>query len=113
MNEPWFSSQYAWIFGAGVGVLGGIVGTAVGFLAPRGKAKGIVFGLYWFAMLMSTASLLGGIIALLSGQPYHVWYGLGLAGLIGVLVFGLNYFTLTMAYRQAELRKLNAHHLID
>jgi MFS family permease len=111
MNEPWFAPQYAWIFGAAVGILGGIVGTAVGLLAPRGKAKGTVFGLNWFAVLISAGSLLGGIIALVSGQPYHVWYGLGLAGLIGVLVFGLNYFTLTMAYRQAELRKLNAQHL--
>jgi len=111
MNEPWFSLQVAWIFGASVGVLGGIVGTLVGILAPRGKAKTFVYCLYWFALLLSAASLLGGIIALVSGQPYHVWYGMGLAGLIGVLVFGINYFTLNMAYRQAELRKLSAQHL--
>jgi len=111
MNVPWFPEQYAWIFGASIGVMGGVVGTLGGCLAPFGKAKMLVFGLYWVALIASIVSLIAGITALVSGQPYGVWYGLTLAGFIGSLVFGINYFVLVNAYRQAEARKMAAQNL--
>ncbi len=111
MNAPWFPEQYAWVFGVAIGVFGGITGTLVGCLAPFGKAKKLVFAIYWFAVVASLISLIAGIIALISGQPYGIWYGLTLAGFIGSLVFGLNYFTVVNAYRQAEARKMAAQNL--
>lgn len=111
MNEPWFPPQYAWILGAGVGVMGGVLGTLMGVCGPAGKAKSLVFGLYWGSLLISVACLLTGIAALIAGQPYGVWYGLTLAGFIGSLVLGLNYFTLVNVYRQAEQRKMAAQNL--
>lgn len=111
MNEPWFSEQYAWVFGAFVGILGGIVGTMVGVLAPRGKAKTIVYLLYWVALITSVVFLFSGIVALIIGQPYAIWYGLTLAGFIGTLVFSINYFTMRYAYRQPEARRMAAQHL--
>lgn len=111
MIEPWFPEHYAWIFGASIGVLGGIVGTMVGCLAPMGKAKTLVYAVYWFALVASVACLILGIAALIAGQPYGVWYGLALAGFIGSLVFGINYFTMAYAYRAAENRKMAAQNL--
>ena len=111
MNVPWFPEQYAWVFGASIGVLGGVVGTLVGCLAPFGKAKTMVYGVYWFALIASVTALIAGLSALISGQPYAIWYGLTLAGSIGSLVFGINYFTLANVYRQAEARKMAAQNL--
>lgn len=111
MIQPWFPEHYAWIFGASIGVLGGVVGTLGGCLAPFGKAKTLVFGVYWLAIIASVACLIAGISALISGQPYGVWYGLTLAGAIGSVVFGVNYFTLNNAYRMAEARKMTAQNL--
>lgn len=111
MVVPWFPEHYAWIFGASIGVLGGVVGTLGGCLAPFGKAKTLVFGVYWVALIASVACLIAGLSALISGQPYGIWYGMTLAGLIGSTVFGINYFTLNNAYRLAEVRKMAAQNL--
>lgn len=111
MNEPWFAEHYAWVFGASIGVLGGVVGTMMGVLAPAGKAKSLVFSLYWLSVSLSIICLIAGIIALLAGQPYGVWYGLTLTGIIGTLVFGLNYINLVRAYRSAENRRMAAQNL--
>jgi len=109
--NPWFPENYGWIFGAGLGVCGGIFGAAIGLLGPAGRAKGIVFGMFWVFLILSIVMLAAGCIAWANGQPYGVWYGLGLAGLIGTLVFGLNYPALRNVYRRAEERKLTAQNL--
>ena len=65
-------------------------------------------------MLLLSAGLLAlGVVALVAGQPYGVWYGFGLAGLIGLVVIGANTFTVHWAYRQAEARKLAARDLTE
>lgn len=106
---PWFNPNLlgAWI-GGGVGVFGGIYGSMVGVLAPRGSAKALVYTVHWTAMLLGAALLCTGVIALAVGQPYGVWYGLGLPGLIltGILL-GLTP-VLNARYREAEHRKLEA-----
>jgi hypothetical protein len=108
---PWFPEHYAWVFGTAIGVCGGIFGALVGVLGPQGKAKGLVLGFYWTVLAVSLVMLVAGIGALLTGQPYGIWYGLGLAGLIGTLVLGLNYPTIRNVYLRAEERKLLARDL--
>jgi hypothetical protein len=108
MTEPWFDPMLAWIPGTLLGVVGGIHGTAVGVLAPRGKARGTVMAMHWTIVAVSVALLAAGVLALVQGQPYGVWYGLGLAGLIGSLVFGINTVTVVRAYEMAERRKMAA-----
>jgi multidrug transporter EmrE-like cation transporter len=71
----------------------------------------MVLGLYWLFLGASFIMLAAALIGWLQGQPYAVWYGLGLAGLIGTLVLGANYYTLRVAYRQAEQRRLEAENL--
>ncbi len=112
MSEPWFDpNRYAWIPGTALGVFGGLWGALAGINAPRGKAKALVLG-GWFALLgISAVLLVAGIAAYASGQPYGVWYGLGLAGLIGALVIGLNTPMILRRYREADARRLEAHNL--
>ncbi len=108
--QPWFENagQIGGLLGGGIGVLGGVYGTVVGICAPRGKAKRLVFGLHWFTLLLGLGLLGGGITALVTGQPYGVWYALLLPGaLLTVLIICFTPMV-KLRYRQAEHRKLNA-----
>lgn len=112
MAEPWFNPNlYAWIPGASVGVIGGILGAAVGSLAPRGKLRRLVVGMQIGLIAVCVVMLIVGVYAWIAGQPYGIWYGFGLAGLLGVTVIGSLLPTTLRAYRQAELRKSQAHDL--
>src|SRR5262245_36797538 len=108
MSEPWFNEQWAFLPGTLLGVLGGLYGALAGCFAWQGKAKRLVAGLFWFMLIGSALLLLGGVAALVAGQPSGVWYGLGLAGFIGVIVLGATGPAVFRVYRQAEMRRLEA-----
>lgn len=110
MTEPWFDANlYAWIPGTLLGIAGGILGSLAGILAPRGKAKGLVLGFHGLVIGVSAVLLIAGVVAFIQGQPYGIWYGLGLPGLLGITVFGALLPVLSKRYRQAEERRLAAH----
>ena len=112
MTEQWFDANlYAWIPGAFLGVAGGILGSLGGTLALRGKAKRLVIGLYGSAIFVSAILLIAGVVALIQRQPYGVWYGLGLPGLLGIIVLGALLPVLLKRYREAEERRLMAQDL--
>ena len=109
MTEPWFDpNRYAWIFGAALGIVGGTLGSLAGTLAPRGKAKPLVMGLFVATIVACALMLVAGVVAFLQGQPYGVWYGLGLPGGIGLLTLGGLLPVLKARYREAEERRLSA-----
>lgn len=113
MNEPWISNMgmVDGILGSIGGLLGGVVGTLASVFIPKGKAKKLVLGVDIFAFILSGLLLAVGIIAYLSGQPYNIWYGFGLCGLIGTPLSGMLFFVFRMEYRKAELRKLMSEDL--
>ena len=109
MMEPWFDPNlYAFIPGTALGVVGGVIGALTGTLAPRGKGKSWLLPLYVAVTIVCAVLLVAGVIALVTGQPYGVWYGLGLPGLLGVVVFGALFGVVRHAYRAAELRQIQA-----
>ncbi|MCY3723396.1 MAG: hypothetical protein OXG97_14330 [Candidatus Poribacteria bacterium] len=107
MDEPWIGNMgmVSGILGAAGGILGGVVGTLAGFFIPKGKAKKLVLGVDIFGFALSCLLLVVGIIAYLSGQPYGIWYGFGLCGLIGTPLYGMLFFVFRSEYRKVELRK--------
>jgi hypothetical protein len=112
MIEPWFNPNlYAWIPGTFLGLLGGLLGTLGGIFAPRGKHRGLVLGVFAFSMLYSAGLLAAAIVALCQGQPYGIWYGLGLPGVLGLIIFGVNLPTMLNTYRMAEERRMQAQDL--
>ncbi len=112
MNEPWFNPNlYAWIPGTLLGVLGGLWGSLVGVLAPQGKAKPFVLGSLVLLLAACAACLTLGVLAILEHQPYGVWYGLLLPGVIGLGVLGPLTPVALMRYREAENRKMQARDL--
>ena len=87
---PWFEpTAWGWLPGAALGILGGVVGTLIGLLAPRGKARALVLGVTALAVLLSAAALAAGAVARLAGQPFGIWYGFALPGMLGLLVFSI------------------------
>lgn len=110
--NPWWSSETAvWfgIIGGGVGgPLIGSLGAAMGILAPRGKCKGFIVGTQSAFAGIGALLLLGGIVAVIAGQPYHVYYPALITGFVAAAVMG-GLLPVTLArYRQAEKRKLDA-----
>jgi hypothetical protein len=107
--NAWFDPNlYAWIPGTLLGVVGGTLGALAGALAPRGRARGLVLGLFAAAALASFALLAIGVAALLVGQPYGIWYGFGLPGLLGSVLFAALYPVVQRRYLEAETRRLQA-----
>jgi hypothetical protein len=109
MIQPWFDpNQYAWIPGTVFGVLGGLMGGLVGWLAPSGRARKLVLS-SWFTFLGLAVVLLAvGLVALLSGQPYGVWFGLLFPGADGTIVIGALSLVVLKRYREAEARRMAA-----
>ena len=112
MTEPWFDPMlYSWIPGTLLGVLGGTWGTLAGVLGPRGKCKGLIWGMWGLLVVYSLVLLIAGVVALVQGQPYGIWYGLGFPGLLGLILIGCLSFVIRVRYRQAEAQRLQARDL--
>jgi len=107
--DPWFNAGLVGgLMGGGVGVLGAIYGTVVGVLAPRGKGRTFVFAMHWTAIGLGSAFIVAGVTAVITGQPYGVWYSLLLPGLLLTVLMGTMTPVIRLRYRQAEHRRLEA-----
>lgn len=109
---PWWSEHAAaWIgggAGGGLGMIAGLYGAMCGMLAPRGLCRTLVLSIHVTVLALGVVSLIVGASALLAGQPYHVWYPLGLIGMVMAFVMGGLLPVVLIRYRQAEARKLAA-----
>ena len=112
MIESWFDpSQYAWIPGTALGVVGGLHGALAGCLAPRGKCKGLVLGMHFGILACCGLLFVCGIAAYAVKQPYGVFYGLGFPGLLGLCILGSMTPLVLKRYREAEMRRFMAQDL--
>ena len=83
----------------------------MGWLVPRGRARNFILRA-WFALwAIAVVLLIMGIVALVNGQPWGVWYSLLLPGVVGTLVVGANSLVILKRYREVEERRLAAKDL--
>jgi hypothetical protein len=113
MSEPWFDpatfgALYGGIVGGGGGTVGGLLGALAGVLAPQGKGRPLVLGGMWAFVAFGLANLGLGVYALYDGQPYGIWFGLLMGGLVFTIVMGGLIPVVRLRYRQAEGRHLQA-----
>jgi hypothetical protein len=112
MTTPWFDpNAWAWLPGTLFGCLGGLWGGCAGILGPKGKARGFVLGAGLLFIVVALAFLIAAIVAYRGGQPYGIWFGLGLPGLQGIILFPLLLPLVVHRYRQAEERRMTARDL--
>ena len=108
MNEPWFDPMWAWVPGTILGVFGGLWGTLLGVLGSKGTGKTAIWVSYWLLLAIGAVLLALGIAAVASGQPYGIWYGLLLPGVLLLLVVGPLGLVFRKSQRMAEQRKMQA-----
>jgi len=111
MNDPWFTTNMAWLPGTVFGTLGGLWGSLAGTLAPMGRARKLVLGSGWAFFGVALVLLAGSMIGAVSGQPYLVWYSLGLPGVLGVILFPVLLPQVYRRYQEAETRRMEAQNL--
>jgi hypothetical protein len=116
MAVPWFDDPNhfgAWC-GAALGVLGGLIGTlsgVTGSLAARGIGRRVVLPIWWTSAALGALLLVTGLIALIGGQPYGIWYPLTLGGSVIAVIEGALLPTIYRRYREADERRLAAAEL--
>ncbi len=113
MIDPWFDPirfgiYYGGIGGATLGILAGVLGSASGYLAPRGKGRSFILGAFTTLFVIGVLHLLVGLYAVISGQPYGIWYSLILIGVIMSAVMGGLLPVIRKRYAEAEARRMNA-----
>jgi hypothetical protein len=113
MTTEWFNpTLYAWVPGTAYGVLAALMAGLVGYFAPKGRARHFIFRAWLTLWALAVALLAAGMVAQAKGQPWAIWYGLELPGIVGTLVVGLNTFVIHKTYRQVEQRRLAAKDLL-
>lgn len=107
-SDAWWDGRQAGLIGAiGGSVMGGL-GAVVGWLASAGRARRFVFATLALFAWMGLGALVAGAIAVMRGQPYDVYYPLGLLGTIGAAIgFGLPR-SLSRRYEHLELQRMRA-----
>ena len=106
--EPWWSETEAGWLGGLVGGTVGLLGAAFGITAGLGLARHFLLKAVLVFAFLGVAILVVGVVALVGGQPYHVFYPPMLIGGIMAFVFGFNYPFLKRRNEQLELQRMSA-----
>lgn len=104
----WWTPQQAAMVGGIAGAATGILGAMCGMMAAMGKARRFVMWTLKGIVLLGVSVLIVGIVALVKGQPYEVWYPLVILGAIGGVVGGITYPIVRKSFLQQELRLISA-----
>ena len=103
----------SWWLPQQIGLIGGIGGSVIGFfgallglLASKGKARNFVLTTMKIFIALGILLTIAGFVAVVSSQPYAVWYALLLPGVILTLVFSLNLPSIQRRYDELEIRRM-------
>lgn len=103
MTQPWFDpNQYAWIPGTVFGIVAVALGAVAAWLVPKGRAKEYVVRAWVSLLAVAIILFIAGITALSKSQPWGVWYGLLLPGIIGTVVLSGNLLVILKKYREVK-----------
>ena len=92
MAEPWFEPvrfgmYYGAIGGSVLGSLGGVLGSVSGWMARRGKARGLILGGFSFLSIFGFVNLAFAVYGWWTGQPRAIWYPMLLIGVVLATLF--------------------------
>jgi hypothetical protein len=103
----WSPQQIALIGGIGGSVIG-CFGALLGCLAGMGKARTFVLTTMKIFIALGILLTIAGFVAVVSNQPYAVWYALLLPGVILTLVFSLTLPSIQRRYDELEIRRMTS-----
>jgi hypothetical protein len=103
----WMPEQAGKIGGIGGSVIG-CFGALLGLLASIGKARTFVLATMKIFIALGILLTIAGFVAVVSSQPYAVWYALLLPGVILTLVFSLTLPSIQRRYDELEIRRMTS-----
>jgi len=107
-STAWWSDRQAGLLGGIVGSALGILGAVIGGLGSAARAKGFVLGTLKGIACLGIGALVFGALAFAVGQPYAVYYPLVLLGTISAAVGFSLPRSLNKWYEELELRRMQA-----
>jgi hypothetical protein len=106
-NEWWDGRAAGKLFGWGGGLIG-CLGALCGWLAAKGKARGLVIGI--LAALTGLGAVMGltGLMGLALGQPLFIWAPMLFVALLLLAVCPVHLRQFRRKYEELELRRMTA-----
>jgi hypothetical protein len=104
----WWSPQQIGLIGGIGGSVIGCFGALLGLLASKGKARTFVLATMKIFIALGILLTIAGFVAVVSSQPYAVWYALLLPGVILTLVFSLTLPSIQRRYDELEIRRMTS-----
>jgi hypothetical protein len=104
----WWSPQQIGLIGGIGGSVIGCFGALLGLLASKGKARTFVLTTMKIFIVLGILLTIAGFVAVVSSQPYAVWYALLLPGVILTLVFSLTLPSIQRRYDELEIRRMTS-----
>jgi hypothetical protein len=104
----WWSPQQVGLIGGIGGSVIGCFGALLGLLASKGNARTFVLTTMKIFIALGILLTIAGFVAVVSSQPYAVWYALLLPGVILTLVFSLTLPSIQRRYDELEIRRMTS-----
>jgi len=104
----WWSMRTSGLVGGIAGAVLGILGAMIGILSGMGQARTTVIGIGWSVLVFGLICLGVGIVALVTTQPYYIYFPLLLTGIVCSGTTGLILPTIKRRYADAELHRMSA-----
>ena len=108
VGGQWWPDQAGGWIGGVLGSLLGVLGGLLAWLSARGKSPRFVVITYKLLIGCGVISLLAGGTALLTHQPYGVWFPLLLIGVLLLLIVPFRLRQTKKLYADLELRRMAA-----
>jgi hypothetical protein len=107
-STAWWGGREGGIIGGLGGALLGILGGTFGWLAGRGRARGLVMAGMRGLIATGSICLVAGGAAYVLDQPYAVWYPLLLTGILSLAILPFGLRQMQRQYEARELQKIRA-----
>jgi hypothetical protein len=106
--SSWWSQKQVGLIGGIGGSVIGCFGALLGLLASKGKARSFVLATMKIFITLGILLTIAGFVAVVSSQPYAVWYALLLPGVMLTLVFSLTLPSIQRRYDELEIRRMTS-----
>lgn len=107
-GSAWWGPREAGYIGGIVGIVFGVTAGLLGWMAGRGRARGLVMAGMRGLIALGVVCLMASCAALFQNQPRDVWFPLLVIGGLGSTVFVYGYQQMLRQYEARELQRIRA-----